>query len=252
MAGTKTHLSFISECIAEKKYFKKLNKRFLYSGAIFPDVNLFLCYHRTPDNNLSRFWHTGKNGYMFGVKMLEYSKNKKERSFAIGFISHFILDNYIHGYLAKKKIKKSVYHTVCEFFLDGQFKNKTILAPKYCQSLINRVLKYEYPQISKHYFTSVLQKRYYFAFVNNIIQKHLVTKKYRNSKNAKKTYFLDLLIYRFGKKHADKIGADINEIIYPRDEIKKKYLYDLTNEYRKAKKYFLKLNFERFININLR
>ncbi len=253
MAGIITHLSLISESLVEqKKKFEHLDKAYLYSGAVFPDVNLFLCYHHTPDDNLSRFWHTGKNGFMFGKKMLEYSKNKKERSFAIGFMSHFILDNQIHGYLTKKKIKKSVYHTVCEFFLDAQFKNKNIPVPKYCKALINRVLKHEYPEISKNYFTSVLQRRYYFSIVNNIIQKHLVTKKYRNTDNSKRVYFLDVLMYHFGKKHAIKMKSDINEIIYPKAEIKKKYLYDLTNEYNLAKKKFYALDFDNVINIKKR
>jgi hypothetical protein len=245
MATQQNHISFIKEIYLEnKKYFKNIDLKHLYYGSVYPDifyVNLF-----PNKNNLSWYLHSLYDlnfGINFGKQLLKNAVNKKERSFAIGFISHFILDKHIHGYLMKNKLYDKVEHVVLEFYLQAKtsVEDKVVVA-KQQNTLIKRV-------IEKYYFKDKIKyklkykttkfRRFIFRLACNVLFKKTIFTSYLH--DSKRSFLKDVLLgglyYLPFKAHNYKVKS----VLYPNYEVKQKYLYDLLEEYVLAKYEFIRL-----------
>ncbi len=251
MATQQNHISFIKEIYLEnQKHFKGLDLEQLCYGAVYPDifyVNIF-----PNKNNLSWYLHGLYDlnfGIVFGKQLLKNAVNNKEKSFAIGFISHFVLDKYIHGYLKKYKMYDQVEHMVLEFYLQAKTSvQEKIIVGKQQNTLIDRVIERYYFKDQKKYkikYKVTRLRKIFFKFVCNTLFRKTVFTSYvhASKRNVFKNIFLGGLYYLPFRAHQYKVKS----FLYPNYEVSKKYLYDLLEEYVQAKYEFVRLLKKNFL-----
>lgn len=239
MALQQTHVIFLKEVIKEYSSLKKYNNKNLYYGGIYPDlfyVSLFF-----PKPNFSIYLHSRKDVIDIGKQMLVNSKNISEKSFSLGFISHFFLDKRIHGYLEKEGYFKGSEHLSLEFYLHIFLKSKDkVLVSKTPKKILIKTFKESIKGFSKkryEYISNFLLNTL-FLFVCNYILKETIEVKYL--KNKKSNFFKDLFLklsYFLAFRH---YGYSVKDVLNPNFKLLDKHVPFLLKEYSLAKKDFIK------------
>jgi hypothetical protein len=245
-----THIHFIKQIIKENKdLFSKLNKNIIFNGAVAPDLyyGLPTKKHKYLCENLSAFWHgpnkTNKIGLKFAKDLIKYSKNKKELAFAIGFLSHFILDMQVHNYLIKIKLMYNINHLVIENFLDCKYKENIPLI-KFPKRLMREVFKKECPNYYykyKDHFNLII----FIPYLNkilNFISHFIIKRKYKSRRNTKRLMIWDIVFWIVYYKPIKKLKlkGSFKKFIYPDYNLKEKHIQKIEKEIKKAKIKFIK------------
>jgi len=254
MPNTTTHIKFIREI--QQKYpelFIHIDDYFLYSGSIFPDIYYFIPYKmKYTYSNLSAFWHKDFDFCIeFGEKLLQYSRNYFEVSFALGFISHGILDKHIHKYLKSKKICDKVTHLVAEFYLDAHFNINVVPIPIYPRLLLQKVINEEYSYLPKKYFnqTRINSIKLFVFFIKQLLIRNSINAKYSVKKKMFLLKIFELLKSSFFKiiekfifeTKLKKVGYKMSDILNPDSKIKDLYLDDMLKVVKKGQTEFIEV-----------
>lgn len=229
MPSISTHI-YVGKNILKNN--KQLNKNYFLSGYIFPDIYYFF----KKENNVSDYWHETDDlnniGIDFGYKVIKFSKNNKELSFSLGFLSHFLVDKKVHAYLRKNYLLNNYKHQVIENFL-GVEDRVSFPFLRYPKNLLEKSFtenKNYRKQININFFRKVL----FFLKIN--IVDILVYQKYKKKKNNFLINFLLLNIV-----YNDILKKDREKIIQPSLFIKKKYLKEVNKIILKSEKDIKKL-----------
>lgn len=222
MASALTHLGFVNDL--NKKYFKLLNLDYVFSGALFPDYYGFYKIQLKKQYEIEKIIKNHK-GIVFGKKMLSLATTNEEFSFAIGFITHSVLDKHFHNYF--KKNTNIEEHLMLEFFYDCNFKNLKIPKLKYPKNIIEKTLLkyYKYKNIKKSDITYTKLK-IYNLFLKEL-KKQIILKKYIKNK---KTY-VEILAKLFNTQK-----LNLKNTLEPNLVIKKKHFKKLNKIYKEALK----------------
>jgi hypothetical protein len=237
LALQQTHISFLKEIIEKHpKYFKKINKKAMFYGSVYPDMFYADIFFKK--NNFSKQIHktNSKEVIKIGLKMLKLSKNNFEKSFSLGFISHFILDNRIHNYLEKIKLYNRAEHLSLEFYLQLYVLNtEKIIIYKTPKKLLKKVFN-ELSLRESIKVTPGFLKKELFLFVCNYLIKETYQVYYSKTKknNIFKKLFLKICFYPTIKSY----GYKVYDLFNPNYNLLKKNIPDLIREYDIAKKEF--------------
>ncbi len=242
-----THL-FFAESVLNRlndKSLKKIlekNKGYYLLGSVFPDV----FYHNKKTFNISQILHGRErektNELIFEfLKLAKDERDEKVFAFTLGYISHYVLDVYMHpviyyltgNYYDKdlaKKFKAMLHHRQLETFWDKQITKSFFLCKKLKISLL-RNLK----------LNKIIQNRYQIK-ENELIKVFEQCKKNNRLFRNHSAYLLVAFLVRFGF-YKDKaiLGffsftkntelENLNDNLNYRDlitgEYKKDNLYDL-------------------------
>lgn len=237
MPNPTTHLAAMKELIKEKpELFRNINKKYFLSGTVFPDITYFIPCKKK--NNLSLYWHRNKKATLeFANKLMKEAKTKKEKSFALGFLSHAIVDKLVHKELNRLKLFKA-NHILVEYFLDGHYeKQRSIESLAYPRKLIDKALIKEKRQdLAKHSGFGIIKKlEYKFS---QIVVGNFVNAKYVNK--SKKFYIFDPIVRFALKKDLFEYSIDPKLMIDPNFKFKK-YVKPLLIAIEKSKKEFEKI-----------
>jgi hypothetical protein len=227
-----THLGFLEKLRKKKPtFFKDLDFRYLESGALFPD---YYGFYKIQINQNPEFFYEIRNqkGVAFGKRMYAVSKTKAEKSFAIGFITHNVLDKYFHNYFKKHAITSAEEHLALEFFYDCKFKNSRISPVIYPEGIIEKTLERYYKHLNcKNTKITKLKLHGYFLFLKEI-QSQIILKKYLYNEKS----YLDLVAFVFYRK-----PINLKKLLTPNKKLKKKHLKNLDAEFKNAEKEMLKI-----------
>ena len=238
MATQATHIHFVKEeYYKHPNLFARVDLPHAYFGSILADVYYVKLYGRKKAN-FGVALHTKDFGLYLAKKLFIEANNNKERSFAIGFLSHFILDKYVHGYLMEVGMFSRVEHMAIEFFLEAEVarERNNMKIRRYPKALFKRTLKKDYPEVYKIYKDELhvyFPKLIMYKFANDVLFRYMLTSKYLHS-HPQKNIFLDLFLrvcYYFPLKAYD---YRINTLIYPSHHLKEKYLGELKKRYHLA------------------
>lgn len=231
MPSVLTHIGFVEKLEKKRKdFFKNLDKKYLISGALFPD---YYGVYKTLTKLDPEFFYEIRNqkGITFGKRMLTLAKTKEEKSFAIGFISHNVLDKHFHGYLNKHKCNEEK-HLMLEFYYDCKFKDVTIPPVFYPKGIIEKTLKKYYKNIkSKKSHVTKIKLLGYHLFLKEI-QKRIILKKYLKNEKS----YLDILAIFFYKK-----PTNLKKLLTPDKDLKDKHIKNLEKRYEAAEKEMIKI-----------
>jgi len=242
MATQATHIHFVKEeYYKHPNLFKKIDLPHAYFGSILADVYYVKLFGRKKAN-FGVALHTNDFGLAVAKKLFEEAHNVRERSFAIGFVSHFILDKHIHGHLLKIGMFNRIEHMVLEFFLEAEVSRErnNMKIRRYPKALFQRTLKRDFPKTYKKYKDELhvyFPKLIMYKFANDVVFRYMLTSKYLHS-HPEKNYFIDLLLkicYYLPLKAYD---YRINTLIYPSHHLKERYLDELTKKYYLAQSEF--------------
>jgi len=112
-----THLNFVDEEINKNSILKKLDIAEIKLGSIIPDIDYFVSKKKI---KIFHFLHHNYDlGITFAKDLLREAKTREEVSFAIGFLSHVILDKEVHSYL-EKEVDASE-HFRLEYIIDSRY-----------------------------------------------------------------------------------------------------------------------------------
>lgn len=224
-----THISFVNNLID-----LNLDKKYLQSGAIFPDIGMHVKLSKIKD--FTDFFHhkepEAKKGFIFSKELIKNAKTKEELSFAIGFYSHFYLDKNVHTLFHKLKLSDDE-HLMLEFYRsykDKDFKINKIYFPKhFFIETFKKTFKKE-KDLKKYVkqIESINQfKLFKYKTLINLNIKFLVENNYGTKQ---KNNFLIKTIFFFKRKnYLKRYNLDIFNYLKPNKELKKKYL-DLLNK----------------------
>jgi len=226
MATALTHIGFVNDLKkSNKKLFNKLNIKYVYSGALFPDYYGFYKIQLKKNHEIEKIIKN-KNGIDFGKKMLSLSKTKEEKSFAVGFITHSVLDEYFHKYIRKTRMGLEE-HLMLEFFYDCKFKKLKVPVVLYPKKLLEKTLnKFYTAEKIKRSDITLFKLGMYYLFLKEI-QTQIINKKYLGKKKS----YIDIIAKFF---YRDKFV--LHKLLHPNLELKKKHLKNLEKEYQKALK----------------
>lgn len=245
MAAILAHMQLVRDLVKENpKLFSKSDLRYLIQGATYPDIYYITGLRSiTKKPNVSKYLHeTVDDDYSFGKIMLEKAKNKQERLFALGFISHFILDKHIHNYINSTELEHSVKHLVSEYYLDTKFKNQKIPIPRYPLKLIKACFKEsnpkEYEKFKKRIKLSVNSILFY-QFVNRFLINKIINARYKKEKYKKRLSLLDIPFKLARLSKYQKHGYDYKALLNPDISIKKEHTEKMYSLFYKAKGEFL-------------
>jgi len=244
MPISQTHVYFLKEIYDSKKYKHLLNKldlNSLYLGSVFPDM-YYVSFNSK--NNAGLFLHEYNRGIYFGYKLLNHSKNIREVSFSIGFLSHFILDSYIHGYLHSVNLFFSEYHIVLEIYLNSvvnkmkyKHKFKSYLIPN---NLLNSVFKkYHEKEHSKFVFSRFIGK--YMLRIMLFVQYNIYYFVYKKIYNSKHNFCSKLLCRIVCGFEFLRYKYNVKNFINPNKRIINKHLSTMSDLYYKAQKEFIEI-----------
>ncbi len=238
MPNPTTHLSLMKELVQEKpELFKGIDIRYFLSGAVFPDIGYFMpCIKK---KQFSIYLHRGINSTItFAKHLMKIAKTRKEKSFALGFMSHAIIDKEVHDKLAKLKLY-AVNHLVAEYFLDAEF-NKD-LSFIFCKTSSRIIKQTMIKEKKEHLIDSAkfnLFNRLYYQLSQILIKRFALN---RYSSKIKKNKFVDFLVKKSFKKPLFEFKTNINEMMKPNQLIKKKSLKILLKACDNGKKEFVKI-----------
>jgi hypothetical protein len=245
MAAILAHMQLVRDIVKENpKLFSKSDLRYLLQGATYPDVYYITGLRSiTKKPNFSKFVHeTMDEDYSFAKLVLEKAKNKPEKLFAIGFISHFILDKHIHDYINSTELGNNVKHLVSEYYLDTKFKNQKIPTPRYPLKLIRTCVKKYYPKdydTFKKRIKLSINSLIFYDLVNRFIIKKIVNARYRKEKYKTKLSILNVPFKIARLSKYQKLGYDYKALLNPDISIKKKHTEKMYKIYLKAKEEFI-------------
>lgn len=229
-----THLGFVEKLRKKRKtFFKNIDLRYLVSGSLFPD---YYGFYRIQTKLDPEFFYEIRNqkGITFGKRMYAIAKTKEEKSFAIGFISHNILDKHFHNYFNKHDIiaDSPENHLMLEFYYDCKFKDIRVSPVIYPEGIIEKTLKKYYKNIkSKNAYVTKIKLMGYYLFLKEI-QKRIIHKKYL--KNGKS--YLDLLAILFYRK-----PINLKKLLNPNKSLRNKHMKNLEKKFDAAEKEMLKI-----------
>ena len=226
MATQLTHLAIVNELKnCKKQLFDWLAMDYVYSGALFPDYCFFywLCL-----NKHCGFEGRIKNekGIAFGETLFKVSKNREELSFAVGVISHCVLDKHFHKYLKENNIKKES-HLAMELFYDCRYLNLDVPKLRYPKRFIERTLAECYGYKQEKFGITKFGLNIYTLFLREI-KNQILKKKYAGKGE---TSYIDLLalLSKFKKMNMKKL-------LNPKLNNKEKHLKNLEICYGRAVK----------------
>jgi len=243
MPELQTHIALVKELVKENpKLFTTKDLKYLIQGAIFPDI-YYITGMRTlaTKPNFSKFIHeTEEENYGLGKLMLQNAKIRPEKLFAIGFISHFILDKRIHNYLKKIGYYKDMRHMASEYYLDTKFPDLHIPIPRFPLKLIKTNFEKYYPKDYKTYKNEIsvsIKGLLFHDFVNRFIVDKIINKRYRKEHYSTRLSILSLPFKLARLSKYKKMGYDYTILLNPDSQIKRKdHLDAMYKEYLKAKK----------------
>jgi len=140
MPSILTHLNFIDEEHKSNANLKKLDLGLMKLGSIFPDIDYYVPKRKI--KMLHFMHHNYQLGIDFSKELLNNAKTKEEVSFAIGFLSHFIIDKEVHLYLETETNPQE--HLLIEFFIDSRYAFEKYPTGKFPKDLFRRTI------ITKH------------------------------------------------------------------------------------------------------
>jgi hypothetical protein len=227
------HLGFVEKLRKKKPiFFKNLDLRYLVSGSLFPD---YYGFYKIQTNLNPDFFDEIRNekGIIFGKRMYSVAKTNAEKSFAIGFISHNVLDKHFHNYFNKHKINNiPEQHLMLEFFYDCKFRNVRISPVIYPENIIEKTIEKHYTNLnSKTAHVTKIKLLGYYLFLKEI-QAKIVQRKYIEKKKS----YLDLLAVFFYKK-----PLNLKKILVPDTKLKKMHIKNLEQKFNDAEKEMLKI-----------
>ncbi|NCP72345.1 zinc dependent phospholipase C family protein [archaeon] len=236
MALQQTHVIFLKEIIElHPNLLKNYNKKSLYYGAVYPDIFYIRLLKTRP--NFSLYLHENKNIIKIGEELYNNSSNISERSFSIGFLSHFFLDKRIHGYLEKIGFIDGPEHLSLEFYLYMFLDKKTkVSVSKNPNKLLKKIFKFYFNKQNYFFIPNILIKRL-FLFVCNYIIKETIDIKYKKIKKG--NFFKNNLLkisYYFA---FNSYGYSVSKLFNPDFKFLEKHLPFLLKEYNLAKKDFI-------------
>lgn len=228
-----THLGFVETLRKNRAtFFKKLDLRHLVSGALFPD---YYGFYNVQLKLKPEFFYEIRNqkGITFGKRMYSLAKTNSEKSFAIGFITHSVIDKHFHNYFKKHKITSTEEHLMLEFFYDCKFKDFRISPVIYPKDIIGKTLKKYYKDIdyTKTHITK-LKLLGYYLFLKEV-QGQIINKKYIFKNKLSRMDFIAIPFY--------KKPINLKKLITPDHKLKKKHMKKLEKEFVSAKKEMLKI-----------
>lgn len=178
-----THLNFIEEEYNSNPRLKNLNLELLKLGSIIPDIDYFV-----PKRKIKAFHFMHYNyelGVAFGKEMLNLAKTRDEVSFAIGFLSHVILDKEVHMYLEKETSPEE--HFVIESYIDARHLYYTFPKGVFQKDLFSRLINLKHKNYKSdvrgvNWFHLLFYKFAFFCYKSLIFKHFLRTKaKWYNS-----------------------------------------------------------------------
>lgn len=256
MAAILAHMQLIRDTVKENpKLFSKSDLRYLLQGATYPDVYYITGLRSlTKKPNFSKFVHEiMDNDYGFAKVMLEKAKNRPEKLFAFGFISHFILDKHIHDYINSTELGYNVKHLVSEYYLDTKFKNQKIPAPKFPVKLIKSCLKECYPKDYDKFDRRIklsINSIMFYNFANRFIIKKIVNARYRKEKYKTRLSIINVPFKIARLSKYKKLGYDYRALLNPDISIKKAHTEKMYKLYLKAKEEFIDFVVDYELNIS--
>jgi len=222
MPNPTTHLSLMKELIQEKPtLFKDINIKYFLSGSVFPDIGYFIPNKK---KQFSIYLHRGLNSTItFSKHLLKVAKTNKEKSFALGFMSHGIVDKEVHEKLEKLKLY-AVDHITAEYFLDSEF-NKD-LSFIFCKTS-NRIIKQTLIKEKKEHLSKIASfnwfNRLYYQ-LSQILIKRFALNRYNSKKKLVKNFITDYLVKKGFKKPLFEFENDIKKMMNPNYAIRKKIM----------------------------
>jgi len=212
-----THINFIEQEIKEDPNLEKLDAPSLKLGSIFPDI---ISYDPFLKIKLFSYMHYNYDlAISFGKELLRNSRNIKEVSFSIGFLSHAILDKEVHAYLEHTKGIDYKDHFISEMYLDAKYKTSNY--PK--ASFPNELFKITIQKKFKNYSCDINRLKKYHLWIYNIsfnAHKSFIIKNFKqNSKENKNKLFS--FIFENQKYHGQKIKNILKNTKVNQEIIKK-------------------------------
>ncbi|MDD4983771.1 MAG: zinc dependent phospholipase C family protein [Candidatus ainarchaeum sp.] len=239
MSHFNTHIKFVESLNSN------LDKRYLFSGSVFPDIGLYVDFSKiNKEKDFTHFLHfpepRSENGIKFGKALMEKAKTKKELSFAVGVYSHFFLDQTVHSYIMKNNLPMAE-HIMLEFFRahnDFLKRVKKLYLPKeFCVSVFEETFPTD-----KEYAIQIREvgwlKLFKFRFINDYLLRHLIKTNY--GEKQKKLWLVKLVFSFFRAGYKKKEGEDLYSYLYPSLILKKVHLSNMDRIIAKTQKEFLK------------
>lgn len=253
MPALLAHINLVKEIVKENpKLFSSADLKFLIQGATYPDIYYITGIRTiTKKPNFSKYIHEADNELVFSRMLLKNARNKKERLFAIGFLSHMLLDKNVHGYLKSVDIYADIRHIISEYYLETKFKASKIPTPEIpillLKETLNEYSKNEYV-VYKNKIKLSIRALTFYEFVNKLIINKIINKKYR-LKSKKKWSIINIPFKLARISKYTKIGYNYLDLLNPDEEIKEKYLEPLYSEYKKTKKELINIVMEKELNV---
>jgi len=239
MPALLAHMQLVKDLVHENpKLFSNSDIKYLVQGANFPDIH-YITNLRSLVNkpNFSKFLHENDTDYGYAKLLMKRAQNKQERLFAIGFLSHIVLDKNVHELLKKKGIYYDITHMVSEYYLEAKFPTQKIPTPRFPLKLIKDSFKTYYSKEYNTYKNRIkisIRSRVFYDFVNSFIIKKIINGRYR-TENKRKWSLLSLPFKLSRLSKFKKMGYDYSALLHPDTSIKNKYLDDIHKEYQKSK-----------------
>ncbi len=239
MAHFNTHLKFVEPLIS------KLDKNYLLSGTVFPDIGLYVNFsNKKHQKDFTHFFHypepESKIGLEFGRALIAKAKTKEELSFAIGFYSHFCLDKAVHTYIMGNSLTLDE-HIILEFFrayIDFEKRVKRLYFPKKFVASVFEELYTQNKDNCDHLRVVGRWKLFRFKFITEYFLRHLIKLNY--GKKQKKLRIIKCILSFFQPFYKRKYNVDLFLYLHPPLSLKKKHLANLNRIIEKTQKDFLK------------
>lgn len=137
MSNAYSHISLAEKCRRDSKgMLRKIidaDKELFLLGSLGPDIYFY--YRSLIDSTMHRYGSQAHrisfSDYLFGFRNnLGKSGNKNgETAYLLGFLSHFLLDNNVHGYVEAKLLASGVSHSRIETEFDSYLLRKDGIDP---------------------------------------------------------------------------------------------------------------------------
>ena len=240
-----THIAFAKDLLSETD----LDEKYFLSGAVFPDFmalvpmgyeDKFTDYLHLPEPK-------SKTGFIFAEKLLKSAKTREEKSFAYGFLSHFLLDRNVHTYIAEKKLPL-IEHLELEYYLaykDLKHKFRSVKVPlKLIQKSIDdlKLTKAKRELYKEQMKKITFWQRLKYSFIADVLIRHLIKKKY--GANPKFSFLLKTGLKSKSKFYKENYDLDIFKLLNPNKSLKK-HLPELNKILTKTKR-----EFRNYLNIS--
>jgi len=143
-----THLDFISQILSsDPNLFLRVSMDPVYFGAVFPDIDYMSATRIKSNkfdlhqmNDLDEKSNKKRENIEFGKKLVENARTREEKAFALGYLSHLIVDRRVHETLDAIEISP-IDQFIIECYLTTQHRfNKSIFIQKFPAKLFERTL----------------------------------------------------------------------------------------------------------------